>query len=73
MEKLDLRGRECPEPYIIVMRKFMNMKPGDSMEVLMDSWKCAFLVVESMKAVKMGSVNIEKEDNYYVIKLTRLK
>ena len=51
----------------------MNMKPGDSMEVLMDSWKCAFLVVESMKAVKMGSVNIEKEDNYYVIKLTRLK
>lgn len=68
-----MRGRESPEPYIIVMRKFMNMKPGDSIEILMDSWKCAFLLVESMKAVKMGDVSIEKKDNYYVIKLTKVK
>lgn len=73
MKALDLRGRECPEPYIIVLRKFREMKPGDSITVLMDSWRCAFLLVESMKRMKIGKVDIMKENNYYVIRLTRLK
>ncbi len=71
-KQLDLRGRICPEPYIVVMRIFTDMKKGEELVALMDSWRCVVMVAEALRVSKMGKVDIEKKDNYYELKIVRV-
>lgn len=49
MKSFDFRGKECPEGYILVMRAIDSLRPGEDAEVLMDSWRCAAMIVYSLR------------------------
>ncbi len=69
---LDLRGRVCPEPYIIALKEFSKLPQGARMEVLMDSWKCALLLVESVKQLGIGEAVLREEgEQVYRIELVK--
>ena len=58
--ELDLRGRVCPEPYLLALRELARVEAGSTLVVLMDSWKCALLLVESVRQTGMGEAKLEE-------------
>ncbi len=49
MRSFDFKGKECPEGYVLVMRVLDSLQPGEEAEVFMDSWRCAAMIVYSLK------------------------
>ncbi len=70
--ELDLRGKVCPEPYILALKEFAKLSKGDEMTVIMDSWKCAILLVESVKGMGLGEAKLKEEgENLYRVDLVK--
>ncbi|MCE4607879.1 MAG: hypothetical protein F7B61_02830 [Caldisphaeraceae archaeon] len=61
----DFRGKECPEGYILVSRIVAKMLPGEEVEVIMDSWRCATLIAYDfmkLSSIKMNFVKLGQKD-----------
>ena len=56
----DFRGKDCPEGYVLAMRALDSLKPGESCVVLMDSWKCAAMVVYSLANNRSVRFEVER-------------
>ncbi len=65
MRSYDFRGKECPEGYVLVTRVIDNLPPGEEAEVLMDSWRCAAMVVYALKDSRLVRFNVEREGNVF--------
>jgi TusA-related sulfurtransferase len=68
-----LREKICPEPFLVIMKRFSELEPGESIEAVLDSWRCVLLLVEAMKSTKTGVADVEEKDDYYYVRVTKLR
>lgn len=71
METYDYRGKECPEGYVLAMRVIDRLRDGESAQVIMDSWRCAAMIVYSLRDNRRVKVSVDKDGS--VIKFTFTK
>lgn len=60
MKTFDFRGKECPEGYVLVMRVLDSLKAGEDAEVIMDSWRCAAMIVYSLRGSDRVRFQVER-------------
>jgi|GEM_PF-1434828 hypothetical protein len=59
-QQYDYRGKECPEGYVLVTRLLSKMNPGETIEVIMDSWRCATMIAYEFAKVASIEMKVDK-------------
>nr|WP_274376802.1 sulfurtransferase TusA family protein [Acidilobus saccharovorans] len=72
MQVFDYRGKECPEGYVLAMRVIDRLSVGEEAEVLMDSWRCAAMIIYSLKENRKVRVDVDKDGNVIRFRFTRV-
>ncbi len=69
MEKLDARGRSCPEP-VIMVKKAIEDSPNEILEIIVDS----HVSMENIKRFvtnKGYSINVKEDNEEYTIEIKK--
>lgn len=61
---LDLRGEECPGPLAKTLRALSALREGKKIVVLMSSRECAEVLIELLKSLGFGNVNVIIQNNH---------
>ncbi|MGC9071623.1 MAG: sulfurtransferase TusA family protein [Acidilobus sp.] len=72
MRTFDFRGKECPEGYVLVTRVLDLLKPGEAAEVLMDSWRCATMIVYTLKDSRRVRFEVNRSGDLIRFTITKL-
>jgi len=72
MQTYDLRGKVCPEGYVLTMRIIDKLRPGESAEVLMDSFECAAMVVYALKEDRRVVAKVDRSGSLVRFTFTRV-
>ncbi|MBX9686120.1 MAG: sulfurtransferase-like selenium metabolism protein YedF [Candidatus Obscuribacterales bacterium] len=68
-EKLDLRGKLCPEP-VIATKKVLDKKEVESIEALVDDEICVANLERLARSQKVH-ISVKKESGFYAVSLSR--
>lgn len=72
MKKIDLRGMECPHPFIKAVEEYSKLSQGETLEIIMTSKRCVELLQEAIGDAWKDSVWIsEEEPGVYIIRVTK--
>lgn len=67
MEELNLVSLECPEPFLKVSAKIMEMKGGEQLKVLYKDPKCDEMLLQLMDLANCKVLQHEKKDGVFTL------
>ncbi|MEM1679278.1 MAG: sulfurtransferase TusA family protein [Ignisphaera sp.] len=72
MHLLDFRGEECPGPLVKTVRELSKMDKNTKLVVLTSSKMCVDVIVETVKAFSIGSIEVIVRGGYFEIHIVRM-
>lgn len=67
---LDTRGKQCPEPFVELVKTFMKLKGGKGIiKIYTDDETCVTFIPKHAEEVGFHVTSIERMENYIIISL----
>jgi len=66
---LDMRGLQCPEPLIRIVKVIEGLGTGDVVDVVTDVPECVNLIKEAVEGFGLGLVEVLNKGEYFVLRV----
>jgi len=66
---LDVRGLQCPEPLLRIVKVVEELNTGEVVDVITDVPECVNLIKEAVEGFELGLVEVLNKDGYFVLRV----
>jgi len=66
---LDMRGLQCPEPLIRIVKVIEGLGTGEVVDVVTDVPECVNLIKETVEGFELGLVEVLNRGEYFILRI----
>ena len=66
---LDVRGLQCPEPLLRIVKVVEELNTGEVVDVITDVPECVNLIKETVEGFELGLVEVLNRGEYFILRI----